>query len=945
ITRLKENTKLVRFLAVVGPSGSGKSSLVKAGLVPALWRGDLPGSDRWFVVEMMPGTRPLDELEIALSRVAADRSAHLREHLERDDHGLLRIAGLILPNDGSELVLIIDQFEEAFTLVEKESVREHFLDLIYSAVMDPRSRIRVIVTLRADFYDRPLHYPRFGELLRQRMETILPLSAEELEAAIVKPAARVGVFFEDGLVPTIISEVNYQPGALPLLQYALTELFERRTKRTLTQQAFQKIGGAIGALAQRAEELYQEQDDAGQEMIRQMFLRLVTLGEGTQDTQRRVHHSELREIARDQDLMDEIIDTFAAHRLLSLDHDPITRSPIVEMAHEAILGEWNRLRIWLEESRHDIRQQHLLAAAANEWYRAGKDVSFLLHGARLEQFEAWGEQTELALTQVEQDFLHISLGHQIREEELEHERQQHELTLARQAADAAKHAEKSQRRAANRLRYLVAGLGVFLILAVVLSTFALTARSTAETERDRAEIEALINSSIVSAQKAEKAYLRGETDLALAFALQSVDMESPPYESVLTLRDVALGHGTRSVFQEHADAVGYVAISPDGMFALSGSCTDETCYQSELILMDLEENRVVYRREVHDGALVALAFSLDGSVALSAGENGEILLWDVQDGSVIRQYEARPGIQDLAFTPVTANEDAQTFVSAFEDGGLALWDIESGEILSVFGPDDPDTPDIEGHTAAIHDIDFHPDGKQLVSASEDMTLILWDIDTGRIIHHMEGHTAPVLSVKFVPDGSSIISGSEDVTIRQWDPITGSEITPFEAPIAGSVDCLEIMPDSQTVLACRQVDIRFWDLSRWTETYALKDGLAADDGYIYSLDLSADGRRLIAGTSSGTVRVWNLEQTNELRRFETGETVLGTVDISDDGRTLFTGTHGYCGGILWDVALGTEITRFASEGGDDLWSMGASLFEVEGEQRAIIACSNIDSEEV
>ncbi|MFQ5923594.1 MAG: protein kinase, partial [Anaerolineales bacterium] len=217
-----------RFLAIVGPSGSGKSSLVNAGLTPALWRGELPGSERWFVVEMVPGSRPLDELEIALMRIAAQQSGSLMEQLARDAHGLERVAKLILPDDDSELLIVIDQFEELFTLVEAEEQRQHFLDLLETAVKEPRSRVRVVVTLRADFYDRPLQYPGFGALVQRRTETVLPLTAEELERAILRPATSVGVKFEEGLVASIAQEIHYQPGALPLMQFALTELFEKR---------------------------------------------------------------------------------------------------------------------------------------------------------------------------------------------------------------------------------------------------------------------------------------------------------------------------------------------------------------------------------------------------------------------------------------------------------------------------------------------------------------------------------------------------------------------------------------------------------------------------------------------------------------------------------------------------------------------------------------------
>ncbi|MDX1438178.1 MAG: protein kinase, partial [Anaerolineales bacterium] len=244
LERLNENDPLARFLAVVGPSGSGKSSLLGAGLVPAIWGGRLPGSERWFVVELTPGARPIDELEVALTRIAADQAVNLHEHLNRDEAGLVRAAGLILPNDGSDLCLVIDQFEELFTLTEDADLRRKYLDLLITAVRDPASRIRIVLALRADFYDRPLEFPEFGALLESRMETLLPLSAADLERVILQPAGQVGMTFEPGLASQIIQEMLYQPGALPLLQYALTELFDRRDGRLLTRKAYDDIGGA-----------------------------------------------------------------------------------------------------------------------------------------------------------------------------------------------------------------------------------------------------------------------------------------------------------------------------------------------------------------------------------------------------------------------------------------------------------------------------------------------------------------------------------------------------------------------------------------------------------------------------------------------------------------------------------------------------------------------------
>ncbi|VAW42294.1 High-affnity carbon uptake protein Hat/HatR, partial [hydrothermal vent metagenome] len=341
-----------RFLAIVDPSGSGKSSVVKAGLLPALQQGALPGSEEWFIVEMTPGSYPLEELEAALLRVAVNPPPSLLEPLQKDERGLVWVLKRLLPQDRgtenpSQLLLIIDQFEELFTLVNNEADRSRFLDNLFAALTDANSRLWVIITLRADFYDRPLHLPQLGEWMRQRTELVLPLTVGELEQAITAPAARMGISCEPGLVSAIITDVKEQPGALPLMQYALTELFEQRNSlpprssggRILTLAAYQEIGGVTGALARRADEIYQNLDEAGQEATRQLFLRLITLGEGIEDTRRRVLMSELQTLRVLETLrvLNHAIEMYGRYRLLTFDHDPSTRSSTVEVAHEALL--------------------------------------------------------------------------------------------------------------------------------------------------------------------------------------------------------------------------------------------------------------------------------------------------------------------------------------------------------------------------------------------------------------------------------------------------------------------------------------------------------------------------------------------------------------------------------------------------------------------------------
>lgn len=282
-----------RLLTLVGPSGCGKSSVIRAGLIPALRRGAFAGSDRLFIVLLTPGDHPLKSLETALLSIASRPPAFLLEQLQTNARGLLWAADAVLGAAEGEILLVIDQFEELVTLTASDAERVQVLDLLCAAASDTGGRVRIVLTLRADFMDWPLRYPTFGELLRPGMELVLPLSAEEIGRAVIGPAARVGVRVEDDLLAAIVADVSEEPGALPMLQYALTETFERRDGRLMTLDAYHEAGGIAGALARRADEVYAALDEAGQAAARQMFLRLVTLGEGVEDTRRRVLRSEL----------------------------------------------------------------------------------------------------------------------------------------------------------------------------------------------------------------------------------------------------------------------------------------------------------------------------------------------------------------------------------------------------------------------------------------------------------------------------------------------------------------------------------------------------------------------------------------------------------------------------------------------------------------------------
>lgn len=419
-----------RLIALVGISGSGKSSVVKAGVLPALRKAAIEGSDRWLIAEMVPGSRPMLELEAALLRSTFDPPDTLTEQLAAPNIGLLRAALRILPG-GSRLLLVIDQFEELFTLVDDEVERATFLDLLGPALDDPHGRITVLLTLRADFYDRPLSYPSFAERLDDGIVNVPSLTPDELERSAQEPMRQAHVAIEPSLLTALLTDVIGQPGALPLFQYTLTMLYDRRVDGVVTLESYRALGGLAGALAQRAEDLWGRLNGPEQLAARQLFLRLVTITGRRDWSRRRVNASELTSLRQDLVAMQRVIETFGEHRLLAFDRDHVSGSPTVEVAHEALLTEWPRLREWINEAGDDVVRHSALVTSLHEWRDSGDSDGYLLTGQRLSDYEAWSERTTLDLTEHEQEFLQRSITVRDDADRGESERVNREIVLTR----------------------------------------------------------------------------------------------------------------------------------------------------------------------------------------------------------------------------------------------------------------------------------------------------------------------------------------------------------------------------------------------------------------------------------------------------------------------------------------------------------------------------------
>jgi WD40 repeat protein/class 3 adenylate cyclase len=909
-----------RFLAIVGPSGSGKSSVARAGLIPALREGALPGSSEWRIVEMLPGAHPLEELDAVLLRVAADPPGTLMEELQRNDRGLLRAVHRVLPEDGSELLLFIDQFEEVFTLVEDEAARTHFLESLEAAVTDARSRVRVVVTLRADFYDRPLLYRGFAELLRSRVEVVIPLAPEELQRAISGPASRVNVRLEVGLEAQMLADVADEPGALPLLQYAVTEMFDRRDGNILTLDSYRAIGGVSGALGRRAEELYGELDAKGQEAARQLFLRLVALGEGAEDTRRPVPRSELESLDVEGQAMASVIEAYGSTRLLSFDRDSRTGIATVEVAHEALLTAWGRLRRWIDDAREDVRIERQLAAAVRDWVDADRDQSFLATGSRLEHLETWLRTSDISITPAERTFLDESLAERDRRRSEEAAREERERRL--------------ERRSLHRMRILVAVLTTAAVVATALTVFAFNQRERAERESRVAEGRELAAASVAN--------LDADPERSILLALEAIDRTRASDGSVLPEAEEALHRAlveSRIVLTVPGIG-GWVDWSPDG----TRFVTEGPEEAGKIDIRDAETGDSVLSFHGHDEDVNGVAYSADGSMLVTSGDDGTAKVWDPESGRELGRVEG-PNDQAPVVGP-SVNPDGSLAAAAWlNESTVRLWDVATSRIVheidavegafrTAFSPDgerlaivglDSDVAvvvdvrsgdevlSLEGHDDHMQDVDWSPDGRWIATSSFDSTVGVWDARTGELRFSLF-HPGPVTDADWSADGGRLVSGGSGATVWEITEGGGERLFSLAAQDTSSgVQGVAFSPDGTKVLTGDNAitSAKIWDVgltgdAEWAT-------IPGDPNWVTSVAFSTSGRELITSAPGGSVAVWDPETGANIDTFETSRSTrepptIVDLDLSPDGARIATMSYPTKVGV-WERSTGREVFSF------------------------------------
>ena len=939
-----EKLKHSRFLAILGPSGSGKSSLLRAGLLPALQSGVLMGRT-WHRRVFTPGTRPLSALAVQLDRLSIGTSMQeVLDGLWRDERALDLMTFAVLGErpTGEQVLLVVDQFEELFTLCRDEDERAAFVaNLVYAATI-PGGRVVVVVGMRADFYQRCAEFPDLRLLVAEEQFLVGPLTSEGLVRAIEEPARRVGLQMETGLTETITADVAARPGSLPLLEHLLLELWRRRRGSMLTLEAYVASGGVEGALALRADSAYAALSPSQREIARRVLLRLIQPGEASEDTRRRALMEELVSHADEPGEVEAVVQALADQRLVTTGHDDVSGAAIVEITHEALIRGWPTLRGWIEEDREALRSERHLTETAFEWDRRGRRDDDLYAGSRLAY---WKEQDTAALSRLERDFVAAALDREARER------------------------GARRRRARMAVGGVVMALTTVAIVALVgLDRVAeqrdiarsrqLAAEATATLRADPAEAVRLAADGydVARTEEARQALKQAlSTPGSRAESLKGHDGRvedarfSPDGRRVVSVGDDGTvrvwdwpSRAEPIVLRDHQSGVNSGAFGPDGTRVVSAG-DDGTVRIREwanggdpIVLRghdrwvlsaafdtggthvvsagadgtvrvwdwDARIERVVLSG--HEGAVLDAAFSPDGTRVVTAGADGTVRVWDWEAGgrsTVVGRHDG--GVASTAFSP-----QGRHVLSAGDNGAVLIWD-SSGAGPPVV---------LRGHRGRVDDAGFNADGTRVVSAGDDGTVRVWDWRTGRERAVLPGHDGRVNTARFNSDGTRVVSAGDDGMVRVWGWAASAEPAVLEGH-EGAVLATAFSPDGvRVVSAGEDATVRVWEWATGRERALLR----GHEGPVNSAGFSPDGTLVVSAGTDGTVRVWDWAATRQVITLRGHRGSAESAEFSPDGNLVVSA--GLDGEVrVWNTAAPDSVTVLSHYGG----AVGGAAFSPDG----------------
>jgi WD40 repeat protein len=809
-------TQSRKFIPVLGASGSGKSSVVLAGLVPKLQK-----RGYWKFTHFRPGSEPFQALAESLiplyepNQNATEQmfqARRLAEYFANGSVPLQDVFSKIKRNyPKHRLLLIADQFEELYTLCADREVRHSFLDTLLACFQsDPDNNTVLVGTMRADFLGNLLSYRPLADVLQNADIKLGPMNRDELSQVIVKPAEKLKVTFQDGLVKRILDDVEDEPGNLPLLEFALTQLWKRRTGKQLTHAAYEEIGEVKGALARHADENYGKLSNPEKEQVRRIFIQLVRPGEETEDTRRLATKAELGEASW------ELVKQLADNRLVVTSQNSANQET-VEVVHEALIRNWGEFRQWMNADRSFRAWQDRLRSAMYQWEQTQRDEGALLRGAALAEGEEKLKQRREDISAGEQEFI--------------------------QASVALRDREQKQRERRRRLTF--SGLAGGLVLALGLSGLAGIAWGNAEIS----EINALAQISDgllnLDGRKAVESSVKAGVKRRGKFWVDANTRTQVKLALLNTVHNVA----APNTLGGHANAVRGISFSPDGKMLASAS-VDKT-----VKLWDTSTSEEIKTLTGHTSGVYGISFSPDGKMLASASVDKTVKLWDTSTGKEIKTLTGHTNaVWGISFSP-----DGKMLASASVDKTVKLWDTSTGKEIKT----------LTGHTGGVTGVSFSPDGKMLASASADKTVKLWDTSTGKEIKTLTGYTNSFNCISFSPNGKMLASASADKTVKLWDTSTGKEIKTKQIKTkqiktkqiktlighTSEVWGISFSPDGK-MLASASVDntVKLWDTSTGKEIKTL----IGHTNEVWGISFSPDGKMLASASKDKTVKLWRLD---------------------------------------------------------------------------------------